>query len=50
MQRLAEDVMKYESDLKHTTAAKARAEERENKAPGDLRVAEDELQAIRDKL
>ena len=32
MQRLAEDVMKYKSDLKHTTTAKARAEDKENKA------------------
>ena len=35
--------MKYESDLKHTTTAKARAEDREEKAQGKLRVAEDEL-------
>ena len=42
--------MKYESDLKHTTIAKARAEDKEKKARGELRVAEDELQAVRDEL
>ena len=31
MQRLAEDAVKYESNLKHTTIAKARAEDREKK-------------------
>ena len=28
VQRLSEDVVKYESDLKHTTIAKVQAEER----------------------
>ena len=32
MQCLAEDAVKYESDLKHTMTAKARAEDKENKA------------------
>ena len=50
MERLAEDVMKYEFDLKHTTIAKARAEDREKKARGELRVAKDELRAVRDEL
>ena len=50
VQRLAEDAMKYESDLKHTTTAKAWAEDRERKARGELRVAEDALQAVRDEL
>ena len=50
MQRLTEDVVKYESDLKHTTTAKSRAEDKENKARGELRVAEDELRSIRDEL
>ena len=50
MQRLAEDTMKYESDLKHTMTAKARAEDKEKKARGELRVAEDELWAVRDEL
>ena len=39
VQRLAEDAVKYESDLKHTTTAKAR---------GVLRVAEDALRAVKD--
>ena len=42
--------MKYESDLKHTTTAKARAEDKENKASSELRVAEDKLRAVRDEL
>ena len=42
--------MKYESDLKHTTTAKARAEDREKKARGELRVTEDELPVVRGKL
>ena len=31
MQRLAEDAVKYESDLKHTTTAKVRAEDKEKR-------------------
>ena len=37
--------MKYESDLKHTTIAKVRAEDKEKKSRGELRVAEDELRS-----
>ena len=51
MQRLAEDAVKYESNLKHTTIAKARVEDREKKkARGELRVAEDKLRAVKDEL
>ena len=50
MQRLTEDAVKYESNLKHTTTAKARAEDKEKKARGELRVAEDELRVVRDEL
>ena len=50
MQRLAEDAVKYESDLKHTTTAKVRAKDKEKKAWGELRVAEDELRAVKDEL
>ena len=50
MQRLAEDAVKYESNLKHTTTTKARAEDKEKKARSELRVAEDELRAVRDEL
>ena len=42
--------MKYESDLKHTTIVRARAEDKEKKARGELRVIEDELRAVRDEL
>ena len=42
MQRLA--------DLKHTTTAKVRAEDKEKKAWGELRVTEDELRAVRNEL
>ena len=48
MQRLAKDAVKYESNLKHTTTAKARAEDKEKKARGELRVTEDKLWAVRD--
>ena len=34
VQRLAEDVVKYELDLKHTTIAKAWVEDKEKKAWG----------------
>ena len=50
MQRLAEDAVKCESDLKHTMTVKVRAEDKEKKARDELRVAKDELQAVRDKL
>ena len=50
VQRLVEDVVKYEFDPKHTTTAKAQAEDKEKKARGELRVAEDELRAVRDEL
>ena len=42
--------MNYESDLKHTTTEKARAEDKEKKAWGELRVAEDKLRVVRDEL
>ena len=50
MQRLAKDAMKFESNLKHTTTMKARAEDKEKKARGELRVAENKLWAVRDEL
>ena len=34
MQRLSEDAVKYESDLKHTSIAKVQAEDKEKKARG----------------
>ena len=50
MQCLAEDAVKYESNLKHTTTTRARVEDKEKKAWGKLRVAEDEPRAVRDEL
>ena len=50
MQRLAEDVVKYESDLKHTSTVKARVEYKEKKAWGELRVVEDELREVKEEL
>ena len=50
VQHLAEDAMKYESDLKHTTTAKARVEDKEKKAQGEMRVVEDALLVVRDEL
>ena len=50
MQRLREDAVKYESNLKHTTTTKVRAEDKKKKAWGELRVAEDVLQVVRDEL
>ena len=42
--------MKHKSDLKHTSMARARAEDKEKKARKDLRVTEDELQLAREEL
>ena len=50
VQRLTEDVVKREYDLKHTSTARARAKDKEKKARGELRVAEGELRAARDEL
>ena len=40
---LTEELVKHRFDLKHASMAKARAEDKENKARKDLRVSEDEL-------
>ena len=55
VQRLVEDTVKYESDLKHTTTAKAQAEDKEKKyalraVRDELLVVRDELQVVRDEL
>ena len=50
VQRLGEDTVKYKLDLKHTVTGKARAQDKENKAWGELRAAEDALRAVRDEL
>ena len=50
IQSLTEDVVKHKSDLKHTSTAKARAEDREKKAKEGLRVAKDELRVVKEEL
>ena len=42
--------MKHRSDLKHASTARAWAEDRENKARKDVKVAEDELWLAREEL
>ena len=42
--------MKHKSDLKHTSTAKARAEDREKEAREGLRDAKDELREVKEKL
>ena len=42
--------MKHRSDLKHNSTARARAEDKENEARKDLKVAEDELWLAREEL
>ena len=50
VQSLTEDVMTHKSDQKHTSTAKARAEDREKKAIEDLRVVQDELRVVKEKF
>ena len=47
---MTEEAVKLQSDLKHTTSARARAEGREDEARNNLRMAEGELQEVRDEL
>ena len=42
--------MKYKSDLRHASTAKARAEDKEKKTLEGLRVAEGELRVVRKEL
>ena len=42
--------MKHKSDLKHTSTAKARAEDREKKAIEGLRVVKDELRVVKEEF
>ena len=42
--------MGYKSDLKHTSTAKARAEDREKKVIEGLRFVEDELRVVKEKF
>ena len=48
IQSLTDDVLGYKSDLKHTSTAKARAEDKEKKAIEGLRSAKDELQVVKE--
>ena len=50
MQNMTEEAVKLKSDLRHTLAARAWAEGREEKAREGLRVAEGELREVRDGL
>ena len=50
VQRMIEEVVKLKSDLKHTTSACARSEDREDEARNSLRAAEGELREVRDEL
>ena len=50
IQSLTYDVLGYKSDLKHTSTAKARAEDREKKAIEGLRFVEDELQVVKEEF
>ena len=47
---LTEELVKHKSDLKHTSIARARAQDKEKKAHKDLRIAKDELQLAREEL
>ena len=50
IQSLTDDVWGYKSDLKHTSTAKARAEDREKKAIEGQRVVEDELRVVKEEF
>ena len=50
IQSLNEDVVKHKSDLKHTSTAKARVEDREKKAIEGLRVVKDELLVVKEEF
>ena len=50
IQSLTEDVMTHKSDLKLTSTAKARAEDREKKAIEGLRVVQDELRVVKEEF
>ena len=50
IQILIDDVLGYKSDLKHTSTAKARAEDREKKDVEGLRYVEDELRLVKEEF
>ena len=47
---LTEEFVKHRSDLKHASMERERAEDKENKAREDVKVAEDELRLAREEL
>ena len=47
---MTDDVLGYKSDLKHTSTAKARAEDKEKKAVEGLRFVEDELWVVKEEF
>ena len=47
---LTEELVKHMSDLKHSSMARARAEDKENEARKDAKVVEDELRLAREEL
>ena len=50
IQSLIKNVLKHKSDLKHTSTAKSRAENREKKAIEGLRVVKDEMWVVREEF
>ena len=50
IQSLTDDVLGYKYNLKHTSTAKLRAEDREKKAIEGLRFVEDELQVVKEEF
>ena len=50
IRELTEELVKHRSDLKHASAARAWAEDKEKEARKDAKVAEDELRLAREEL
>ena len=50
IQSLTDDVLGYKSDLKHTSIARARDENREKKVVEGLRFVEDELRVVKEEF
>ena len=50
IQILIDDVLGYKFDLKHTSIARARAEDKEKKAVEGLRFVEDELRVVKEEF
>ena len=50
IQSLTDDVLGYKFDLKYTSTARERAEDREKKAVEGLRFVEDELRVVKEEF